>query len=143
MDGQSPGGGAGGGAVLIASSTRIIVNGTINANGGSPGSPNCVFAGGGSGGAIRLVSNSISGTGTLTAVGGTADTNGANGGTSGRVRLEAFTITAPSVSGPLSESIKYRLGPVLLCTSFLRIRTSRLYRVPGDSQDRSTHRRAR
>jgi hypothetical protein len=33
------GGGAGGGALLIASSTQIVVNGIVNANGGSPGPP--------------------------------------------------------------------------------------------------------
>jgi hypothetical protein len=53
------GGGGGGGAILVASSTRITVNGSINAYGG--------YApfGGGSGGAIRLVAPTGGGGGSL------------------------------------------------------------------------------
>src|ERR1035441_2737031 len=54
---QPSGGGGGGGAILIAASTSITVNGSISANGGSPG----YNAGSGSGGAIRLVASQISG----------------------------------------------------------------------------------
>ncbi len=55
------GGGGGGGAILIAASTSIIVNGGIEARGGSPGG----YAGSGSGGAIRLVASQISGSGSI------------------------------------------------------------------------------
>jgi hypothetical protein len=87
-----PGGGAGGGAILIASSTQIIVSGTITADGGS-GMEGCNIpfnppSGGGSGGAIRLVSVTISGTGFISANG----SDGAGGGP-GRDRLEASTIS--------------------------------------------------
>lgn len=70
-----PAGGGGGGAILIASNTRIVVNGQINANGGS--SP----LAGGSGGAIRLVAPTGGGNGSLNA-------QGAGGGGNGRVRID-------------------------------------------------------
>lgn len=85
------GGGAGGGAILIASSTSITVNGSINANGGDAGTlPNCgAVGGGGSGGAIRLASPTLNGNGSLSALGG----QGHNGpGSNGALRLEAFTV---------------------------------------------------
>jgi hypothetical protein len=67
------GGGGGGGAILIASNTRIIVNGSINARGGyGP-------YGGGSGGAIRLVAPVGGGNGYLRA-------DSAGSGADGRVR---------------------------------------------------------
>ncbi len=84
-------GGAGGGAILIASSTQITVNGTLSANGGDFGIGG--GSGAGSGGAIRLVSNSITGGSCgysfITATGGTGQ--GSNGGFS-RIRLEAYNI---------------------------------------------------
>ena len=82
------GGGGGGGAILIASSTQILVPGTISADSGIG-----VYAGGAgnaSGGAIRLVSNSITASGTLSAEGG--PTGGTYGGAMGLIRLEASTI---------------------------------------------------
>ncbi len=72
------GGGGGAGAILIASDTRITLNGTIDANGGNG-------AGGGSGGAVRLVAPIITGTGTF-------DVRGGGGfwanGSQGRVRID-------------------------------------------------------
>jgi len=96
-------GGAGGGALLIASSTMITVNGTINANGGAGGTGTtqgcCTYAngygGGGSGGGIRLAANTITGSGTLTATGGSAGLCGgycnSYAAGNGVVRIEAFT----------------------------------------------------
>lgn len=69
------GGGGGGGAILIASNTRITVNGTINAQGGS------APYGGGSGGAIRLVAPTGGGGGNLRA-------DGNSSGANGRVRID-------------------------------------------------------
>jgi len=102
------GGGAGGGAILIASSTSIAVNGAITARGGNSGvctqSIGDFCGGAGSGGAIRLVAPSIAGSGSLTATGGPG--RSANGGGTGRIRLEAFTLSltamnpAPSVASP-------------------------------------------
>jgi hypothetical protein len=82
------GGGAGGGAILIASSTSITVNGTIQANGGSSGTTNGFSSGGGgSGGAIRLAAPIVNGTGTLSVQRGSALDGG---GSDGRVRIEDF-----------------------------------------------------
>lgn len=68
----------------------------MTANGGS-GGPNaqCNYAAGGSGGAIRLVANTIIGSGTLTAAGGSSlpGSSGGPTGYSGRVRLEANSIS--------------------------------------------------
>lgn len=53
------GGGGGGGAILIASTTKITLNGTVGARGGyGPG-------GGGSGGAVRLIAPVVTGNGAV------------------------------------------------------------------------------
>ncbi len=126
------GGGAGGGAILIASSTQIIVNGAITANGGSAGNSNqpagCVDkdgdqanAAGGSGGAVRLVSNTISGSGRLSSAGGLYS---GPPGSSGDVRLEAFTIgftgtvnAAESTSTPIPLFLPTTAPPWVQVTS--------------------------
>ncbi len=94
-DNKGPGGGGGGGAILIASSGNITVNGTIDARGGA-GRGVVGFAGGGSGasgagagGAIRLMGNTVGGTGSLDARGSTTGTNGGNG----IIRVEALNHT--------------------------------------------------
>ena len=88
--GGGSGGGAGGGAIMISSSISIRVNGKIIANGGDGGEGHLqdpFTGGGGSGGAIRLVAQTISGAGELSAVGGVG--YNAVGG-NGRVRIEAI-----------------------------------------------------
>jgi len=82
-------GGAGGGAILIATSGTITVNGTLTANGGN----SYCTGSAGSGGASRLVSNTITGgsKAVLTAIGGCGQGIGATCGGPGRVRLEAIT----------------------------------------------------
>lgn len=90
------GGGGGGGAVLIAANTRVAVNGSILARGGSGG----FCLNGGSGGAIRLVSFKVEGSGSL-------NTGGLGGaGSQGRVRVDtvirtglSFSITGVSTIG--------------------------------------------
>lgn len=91
-------GGAGGGAILLASSTSISVTGAINATGGRGAS----VAGGGSGGAIRLVAPVITGGGSLFVNGGTSD-HGSSVGASGWVRLEGFQISGSLLIGPNSQ----------------------------------------
>lgn len=105
------GGGAGGGALMIASSTQITINGTINANGGRGGQPTFRCSGGGSGGAIRLVSNTINGSGTLSAAGGATPCGGSFNGGVGIVREESSTNTffAGSTAGTVIESTPFRL----------------------------------
>ena len=83
------GGGAGGGAILIASDTQIQVSGdgSITARGGNQGSHdfNCSDPGGGSGGAIRLVSNSITTAGIISTSGFRSRY--------GRTRFEGYTLS--------------------------------------------------
>lgn len=113
-----PGGGAGGGAILIASSTRIVINGVVNVNGGDIGViTNYGYPGGGSGGAIRLVAPAISGSGLLTANGGstTAPLLSPHNGGQGQIRMEASSIAfAGSVRGVVGESTPF---PLLLPTA--------------------------
>lgn len=108
--GSGGGGGGGGGALVIASSTKIVVSGSITADGGNGGKgSNCYSAGGGggSGGAIRLIASTISGSGSITAKGGSGNTGtinycsnqGGKGGL-GRIRLEADHLTFTSQTTP-------------------------------------------
>lgn len=94
---------------MIASSTQILINGTINANGGQPGLATNQCAAGGSGGAIRLVSNAIAGTGTLTAAGGST-TQCRTAGGPGIIREESTsTFFTGSTSGTVAQSAPFRL----------------------------------
>jgi hypothetical protein len=86
-DDASVGGGAGGGAILIVSAQSVAVNGTVSANGGAgqnAGYPNNDTTGGGSGGGIRIVCDTLEGSGVLEAEGG----YGYHTGGLGRIRLE-------------------------------------------------------
>ncbi len=80
-------GGGGGGAILIASSQDIIVSGAILANGGSGGWNYNRSSGPGSGGAIRLVADRVTGNGTLSAQPGAGNSMDSS---RGRIRIEAF-----------------------------------------------------
>jgi hypothetical protein len=86
-------GGAGGGAILVAARDTIEINGKISANGGGDDSHSfCCgpYLGTGSGGAIRLISNSTQGRGTVNAQAGKSSQNndGSQLGGFGRIRLE-------------------------------------------------------
>jgi hypothetical protein len=75
--GRDVGGGGGGGALLIAASGTVTIHGQITAKGGRgyydiPGWGFSGFGGAGSGGSIRIVATTISGSGGLNAVGGSA-----------------------------------------------------------------------
>jgi len=86
------GGGAGGGAILIASSTQISVTGIITADAGlGLLSGIDVQSGPGSGGGIRLVSLTITGTGIISADGDSGSSRSPS--TAGYARLEATTIS--------------------------------------------------
>ncbi len=94
---QGGGGGAGAGAILIASSTNISMNGIILAKGGDGGDNLLVTderyygGGGGSGGSIRLMGNTITGTGTMSAKGGAGGSTKAGKGSPGYIKMEAYT----------------------------------------------------
>lgn len=107
---SGPSGGGGGGAIVIASSTKITVSGSITANGGTRGCVtdgfgNCTRGGGGgSGGAIRLVAPQITG-------GGTVNTTGGVGGGNGLTRMETFNFGFSGTTTP-SSSVSFAPGPV-------------------------------
>jgi hypothetical protein len=67
-----PGGSGGGGAILIASPTKITINGSIQAVGGDIPTYWCdeSFYGAGSGGGVRVVAPVVDGSGTLNTRGG-------------------------------------------------------------------------
>jgi hypothetical protein len=97
------GGGGGGGAILIASSGKISFSGsgTVSSRGGNGAAAvsSSSGGGGGGGGAIRLVANTITGSGTLSVSGGGGGGSGSSGG-SGYARLEAFSFTGFLYNGP-------------------------------------------
>ncbi len=115
--GDGASGAGGGGAIVIASSTRIVLTGTVRANGGTGNDDaidfGCVFAGSrGSGGAVRLVAPEVTGAGgTLQAIGGPGGPCGVPGG-DGRIRLEAFNTTGLSVTSTPPFSVSVATGPV-------------------------------
>lgn len=100
------GGGAGGGALLLAVSGTLSVNGSITANGGY----SVNTSGSGAGGAVRLIADTISGTGRVYAMG-----SGQYGGLSGwgRIRLEAIHPGATWDLNPLT-TVMAPDAPILL-----------------------------
>jgi hypothetical protein len=88
--GSSANGAGGGGAILMAASGTIALNGSCHANGGVNGSG---FMG--SGGGIRLVANQILGNGTVQAT----------GSDSGRIRVEATTMSPNLVLNPVTIAV--------------------------------------
>lgn len=86
------GGGAGGGAILIATPGTLTVAGSIRANGatGTSDGPGTQSSGGGSGGGIRLIAETIQGTGLLQAVGASV----------GRIRIEAVATNLSDIGNP-------------------------------------------
>lgn len=111
--------GNGGGAIVMASSTVINFSGQISANGSSSdagcGGPN------GSGGAIRLVSNTINATGSFSACGGNC----------GVVRLEATSLTFTGASSP--AAVLSPVNPIIFPTNPLSLTIASIggYSVPS------------
>lgn len=110
-------GGGGGGAIAIASSAGMQVTGQILADGGDGGdggdtSQGDFFGGAGSGGGILLTANTLSGSGLVSAMGGSGRPEISRGGR-GRIRLESFlsTLNLTNVQGVLSVSAP---GPVFV-----------------------------
>lgn len=105
-------GSGGGGAIVIASTTKITVTGSVTANGGAQVLFGCGFngcaqvAGVASGGAIRLVAPQITASGSLSAQGANQDPT-----TAGRIRIEAVTTGAINPTLPVA-SIVNTLGPI-------------------------------
>ena len=103
--------GAGGGAMVVASTTRITISGSILANGGAGIELNGFTcpSGSGSGGAIRLVAPVVSVTGTLQAT--SPVKNCTAPGSPGRIRIESVSPGTIVSTNPLA-SISSVLGPV-------------------------------
>ncbi|RLJ15759.1 hypothetical protein DJ030_17980 [bacterium endosymbiont of Escarpia laminata] len=93
IGGSGGGGGGGGGALLVAANGTVEINGTLNANGAAGGaywSSTCASSGAaGSGGSVRVIADTITGTGRVNAL------RGSTVASYGAVRLEAFTNTLP------------------------------------------------
>jgi len=110
------GGGAGGGAILIASVGTLNVTGTIVADGGSGGDYfGAERTGGGSGGGIRIVCDSLVGTGSVLTRGGAGGRFYEAG--VGRVRIErasnenAITVVPDPSVIPLADGATALLWP--------------------------------
>jgi len=114
------GGGAGGGAILIASDTQVINNGKIFAMGGSGHGPFGDESGGGSGGAVRILTPKFSGvfSGCCQNSGVINVSGGANGGSAGRIRIEATNNTYAGQYTP-DNSVSVRVSALVDTTPFL------------------------
>ena len=105
------GGSGGGGAILIASDTRIVINGSglIFARGGRSTTDSVHGYNGGSGGAVRLVAPRVFGNGTLNVEGGVF--LGGHRAGDGRIRVDSlFT------SDPDGSSLAFTVAPVGVAT---------------------------
>lgn len=90
------GGGGGGGAILICSSTRAVISGAVQANGG-PWRGSSYNAG--SGGAIRVLAPKVEGRGSLNV------NAGSGGGGVGRIRVDTLDKTTLQLNfNPLSST---------------------------------------
>lgn len=109
------GGGGGGGAILIASDSKIVFNngssGRIFANGGY--SPSY---GGGSGGAIRLVAPTVTGSAYLYVA-------GSQGGGFGRIRVDALT-NSVTIAGGSEGYASFGANMVVFPTNLPEIRVT-------------------
>jgi len=105
-------GGGGGGAILIAASGTVQVSGYIYASGAYGGyavGPPGMFYGCGSGGAVRIVSSRISGSGLIS-----AKVNQYYGGGLGRVRFDTYQNDfGGSIDGVVSQGFQ----PIILPAS--------------------------
>jgi len=80
------GGGAGGGALLLAVSGTLTIDGLIDAQGGAGDVSVNDLSGSGAGGAVRVIAETIAGSGAIYAVGGQTTYYGGDG----RIRIEAI-----------------------------------------------------
>jgi hypothetical protein len=98
-DPSNKGGGAGGGAIVIAAAKTIQIDGRISADGGMGSPRNYLYsanqAGAGSGGAIRLICNSLMGRGLVRALPGQTQDGAEGSGGFGRLRVERVDAISP------------------------------------------------
>ncbi len=91
------GGGAGGGAIMIACAAQITVDGQISSKGGDADAFQFSTGGPGSGGGVRLICDSIAGSGLVAATGGVA---GGPAGGVGRIRVERVNNSGSIIFAP-------------------------------------------
>jgi hypothetical protein len=89
------GGGAGGGIVYLNVPGALTVNGRISAN----GTDGDINSGGGAGGSIWITANTLAGSGTISANGGSGSAIRGGGGGGGRISLQ---YNSTSFTGPVS-----------------------------------------
>jgi hypothetical protein len=98
-------GGIGGGLIRLSSAGSVEINGTVRANGGNGNFRFSGVSGGGAGGGIKIVGDTVSGSGSITANGGNSGTTaGANfdgGGGGGGCIYIGYT-TSNSLSGSVT-----------------------------------------
>ena len=116
--------------MLIAAAGTLSISGGIHANGGGV-TNNSQFAGGGSGGGIRLVAENLSGSGILQATGGSGSSNP---GGLGRIRLERTTNSFAGTLVPTGPSV-VELAPGATPTIWLPTNgpTVRIVSIEGKS----------
>ena len=102
-------GGAGGGAIRISATGRVLVNGSISANGDAN---HITQAGGGSGGSIYITCQTIGGTNLIQANGGGGQIWGADGG-GGRIALD---YNAPAQSNAAAATLRLTVLPGIQAT---------------------------
>lgn len=132
--GRGCGGGAGGGALLIASSVSIDLDGSITANGGlggfnpQGGGGSTIIGGHGSGGAIRLMAPDLTGSGSVSALGGVQGSS-TRTGSNGRVRLEAFRYNNTLTLAPAFTNV-VAPGPVFPPATAPAVRVTQIASTP-------------
>lgn len=129
---SSIGGGAGGGALLIACAQTTTINGSIRANGGAGAA--YYFSdstGGGSGGGIRLVCDTLAGTGTVLALAGSGGKHAAAG--LGRIRVERVTNTATLAPTPDPSVVPLTAGATALLWPPTEAPTVKIVSIGGET----------
>lgn len=106
---QPIGGAGGGGALLLAVSGTLTVDGIISAQGGTARTDYLGQTGSGAGGAVRLIAETIAGSGAIYAVGGQTTYYGGDG----RIRIEALNPAAAWTVVPVATVVPPD-DPVLL-----------------------------
>jgi plastocyanin len=110
------GGGGGGGALLIAVINACTINGEISANGGAGGAGGYWdwSAGSGSGGGVRVIAETLSGTGRCFAKGGSTDSRNDAYAGAGRIRLERLLNTGNVEVVPAPSTVDLTVGATAL-----------------------------
>lgn len=138
--GNAPSGnaGAGGGAITIAATFPSTINvqfsASVRASGGSGG---FTSAGAGSGGAIRLIANTVTVNGSVTASGGVGGSGGGGSGAPGRIRIDSPTVTGSGSISPTHTSA-FTCRPVFQNVPTIRVVEVGGQAVPADPSARIT-----